>query len=72
MQREFLSWDIKVSQEIRIVRKNVRNKNFLFSKGKSNSAKNLFHTLGVWGENIFLNKKLYFKSEKKSKKIDVI
>jgi len=35
----FLSWDIEISQEIRIVRKNVRNKNFLFSRGKTDLAK---------------------------------
>jgi len=28
-----------MSQEIRIVRKNVRNKNFLFSRGKTDLAK---------------------------------
>ena len=35
----FLSWNIEISQEIHIVRKNIRMKNLLFSKGKSNSTK---------------------------------
>ena len=40
----FSSEDIEISQKIRIVQKNIHNKNFLFLRGKSDPEKNVPHT----------------------------
>ena len=55
----FLSWNIKISQERRIVGKNFRNKNFLLSRGKSDSEK-IYPT--PWeGSFDITNENLYFQ-----------
>ena len=55
----FLSWDFQISQEILIARKkNVHNKNFLFSREKSNSAK--IYPTPYGGSFVISNRNLYF------------
>ena len=49
----FLSWDIEISQESRIVRKNIHNWNFYFQEGKATPQKCSPH-LTPWGCGTFV------------------